>query len=420
MIIKFDKLFQYKIVFVKNIDIKILKKIILFMIYFLFININIISKFNNFISYLSYQKDIKEIENYLKRCENSKKIKKFKIYNSPKISIISPIYNRERFILRFLKSIQYQNFKNIEIIFIDDCSIDNSVKIIEKLKKEDERIRLLKNKKNKGTFISRNLGVLSSKGKYLILRDPDDIISEKILNICYTYAEKYEYEIIGFSTYLGNGRIGCSKYVHKLENKPVYQPELSTYIFYGYDELEIIDFSTNNKFIKTIVYIKALNSLNNFYLNLIMTYGEDQIMNYVLLRKSKNFFFLKKIGYYYLQNSNSITRNIFKIFKLRIRFDFIFLKIIIDYSKNSKYEKDIFNLIFTNLIRNFNIVRFFLSKLSSKDSINFFYDIINISLNCSFITNENKNLLKKLKIIMKSNYLTKKIISKRIKILNEL
>ena len=58
----------------------------------------------------------------------------------PKISIISPIYNREKYILTFLRSIQNQFFDNIEIIFVDDFSSDNSVKSIENYQIEDERI----------------------------------------------------------------------------------------------------------------------------------------------------------------------------------------------------------------------------------------------------------------------------------------
>ena len=62
---------------------------------------------------------------------------------NPQISIISPMYNRENFLLRFLKSIYYQNYNNIEIILVDDHSIDNSVKFIEKYQKLDKRIILV-------------------------------------------------------------------------------------------------------------------------------------------------------------------------------------------------------------------------------------------------------------------------------------
>ena len=56
-------------------------------------------------------------------------------YN-PIISIISPIYNRERYLLRFIKSVQYQNFNDIEIILVDDNSTDESIKYIEEIKKK--------------------------------------------------------------------------------------------------------------------------------------------------------------------------------------------------------------------------------------------------------------------------------------------
>ena len=130
-----------------------------------------ISELNPFF-YIKLQFEYKKIEDYLLFCNNNNnnKLKKKinnKKFNNPKISIISPVYNSEKFILRFLKSIENQNFFNIEIILVDDCSIDKSIKIIENYKVNDNRIILIKNKKNKGTFINRNIGLLFSKGKYL-------------------------------------------------------------------------------------------------------------------------------------------------------------------------------------------------------------------------------------------------------------
>lgn len=66
--------------------------------------------------------------------------------------------------MRFLRSIQNQYINDIELIFIDDFSKDNSANIIEHYQNEDERIILIKQKKNKGTLISRNIGVILSKG----------------------------------------------------------------------------------------------------------------------------------------------------------------------------------------------------------------------------------------------------------------
>ena len=97
-----------------------------------------------------------KIENYYNLCNNGTLLnkKKFTKIETPKISIISPIYNREKYILRFLRSIQNQYFGNVEIIFVDDFSSDNSVETIENCQIEDERIILIKHNKNKGTLFN--------------------------------------------------------------------------------------------------------------------------------------------------------------------------------------------------------------------------------------------------------------------------
>ena len=87
---------------------------------------------------------------------------------NPKISIIISVYNKEKYILRILRSVQNQNFENTEIIFADDASEDNSVKLIEKYQITDQRIKLVKHDKNVGTLINRNDGAISAKGEYLL------------------------------------------------------------------------------------------------------------------------------------------------------------------------------------------------------------------------------------------------------------
>ena len=106
-----------------------------------------------------------------------------------------------------MRSIQNQSYENIEIILIDDFSEDNSIKRIENIKKEDERIILLKNKKNKGTLISRNLGIFLSKGKYVIIPDSDDILLKDLVIQCLNLAEENSYNIIRFQTLLDNFEI---------------------------------------------------------------------------------------------------------------------------------------------------------------------------------------------------------------------
>jgi len=385
--------------------INLFKKIFIIIIFFCFNNI--ISFIYLFDFYI--KNEILKIEMYFKYCKNNiKKILKFKKINNPKISVISPVYNREKFIPRFIGSLQKQNFKEIEIILIDDKSIDNSAELIEKYKKEDKRIVLIKNKKNRGTFVSRNLGILLSKSKYVIIPDPDDIISKEIITICYNYGEKYNYDIIRFISYEGHGEIISEDFVKFHTNRPIYQPELSTYMYYGNRELEIIDFYINDKLINKKTYIEALNSINIFYFKFYMTLMEDTLMNYLLYRTAKSLYFMKKIGYRYMRTSESISNKIFMLSTIRIKFVFNYIKIIFDFSKNSKYEKDMFNFLFNRITKNFNIINV-LSELNFNNDFYFYYEIINRIINCIYISNENMNLLYKLKEIIEQKNPFKKL-----------
>ena len=106
--------------------------------------------------------------------------------DNPKISIIISTYNRENYVKSTTRSIQNQNLKEIEIIFIDDFSTDNTVKYIKEEQKNDPRIILYQNKQNMGTLYSKSIGVLHARGKYVYSLDSDDMLcSENYLNILY-------------------------------------------------------------------------------------------------------------------------------------------------------------------------------------------------------------------------------------------
>ena len=144
---------------------------------------------------LHIQKVKREINYYIKDpvLEFNNKTDFIKREN-PKISLVIPIYNKEKFLIPLYKSIQNQSLKDIEIIFIDDNSSDNSVKVIEEFMQEDKRIILIKHDTNYKTFYSRNEGVGVAKAKYILFIDPDDLILNDILEKCYETAEKNNLE----------------------------------------------------------------------------------------------------------------------------------------------------------------------------------------------------------------------------------
>ena len=120
---------------------------------------------------INFNKIKEEIIKYKRNCFKVSFINKDDFYErkNPKISIIITIYNQKEFIKIIYTCIQNQSIKDIEIIFVDDASNDGSKRIIKLLMKRDRRIIYLKNKNNKGQYYSRYKGVLSAKGKYLII-----------------------------------------------------------------------------------------------------------------------------------------------------------------------------------------------------------------------------------------------------------
>ena len=99
----------------------------------------------------------------------------------PKISVIVPIFNTEKYLDKCLFSIRNQTFKNIEIICVDDCSVDGSYKVIEKHIQEDERVILIRHQENLGPGGARNTAIHIAKADYLASVDSDDFIDLNML-----------------------------------------------------------------------------------------------------------------------------------------------------------------------------------------------------------------------------------------------
>lgn len=351
------------------------------------VHINNINKFGLFICIIyilvklfqiQIKNEIALMENYYNLCiqGNSLTDNNFIKILQPNISIVSTIYNKQDYIPRFLRSIQNQNFTNIEIILVDDCSTDESVNVVKKYQMEDQRIFLIQNKINKGTLISRNIGIFLSIGIYIMIPDIDDIYSSNILNDSFLIAENYDYDIIRFKTYLGNRHIFMNKQIKHLKSEPIYQPDLSNYIFYGLGHLEIFDPTINNKLIKREILIKTLNSIEEFYLNKNMIFYEDTLINIMLHRKAKSLYFLNKIGYYYICTPHSSTKEFVKNNLLSERFLyslFLFLQFIYFQTKNTKFEKSVANE-FIN--KEMNLIFSLIHKVSGNQ--NFYINIINL------------------------------------------
>ncbi len=94
---------------------------------------------------------------------------------TPKISVIVPVYNSEKFLKKSLDSIRFQTYPNLEIICIDDESTDNSLEILKEYSRTDKRFVIL-SKKNGGPGTARNIGITMATGEYISFIDSDDWI----------------------------------------------------------------------------------------------------------------------------------------------------------------------------------------------------------------------------------------------------
>ena len=157
----------------------------------------------NFIKYFKLKKiNTTEVSKYLKYIDYAQNgiylyPQNLEKIENPKVSIIISIYNREDYVKSAIRSIQNQNMKEIEIIYIDDYSSDNSTKYIKEEQKNDPRIVLYKNKQNMGALYSKSIGVLLAKGEYIYSLDSDDMFcSENYLNSLYELAKKKNYEFL--------------------------------------------------------------------------------------------------------------------------------------------------------------------------------------------------------------------------------
>ena len=103
--------------------------------------------------------------------------------NQDLVSIITPSYNTENYILDTIRSVQAQTYTNWEMIIVDDCSTDNTIELVKKyIEDTDEtRIHLLTNEKNSGAAVSRNYALREARGRWIAFLDSDDLwLPEKL------------------------------------------------------------------------------------------------------------------------------------------------------------------------------------------------------------------------------------------------
>lgn len=113
------------------------------------------------------------------------------------VSVVVPVYNTSRYLKQCIESLTNQSLTNIELIFVDDGSTDNSTEILKEYQSRDNRINVLY-QENQYAGVARNLGMANASGKYIIFLDSDDFFDRNMLRDTYNCAEKNQAEVVIF------------------------------------------------------------------------------------------------------------------------------------------------------------------------------------------------------------------------------
>lgn len=210
-----------------------------------------------------------------------------------KVSIIIPVYNSAKYLDKCIRSLINQTLDDIEIIFVNDGSTDNSKDIIDKYLKKDKRIKLL-NKANGGQASARNLGLTKASGEYIAFLDSDDYVDKSMYKTLYDRAKQDDLDIVICNYYYdyGNKIIKANNNITKEKEKVIKEEEYIT-----------MTPSAWNKIIKKD-YLKKCHF--SFPEGIIY---EDFAAIPLLSLNNPKIVYLNKCLYYYVQSSSSTMRN---------------------------------------------------------------------------------------------------------------
>ncbi len=204
------------------------------------------------------------------------------------VSIITPLYNSEKYIAKTIESVLHQTYQNFEMIIVDDVSSDNSYQIVEEYAKKDPRIKLYKLSKNGGSSKARNEAMRCANGEYVCFLDSDDLYAPTFLEE-QVYFMKSKMQLATYSTYQMFSDNG--KWMFKAGKKSTYHSQ---------------NYKRNLSALATIYNRRQLGTI---YMREDLLKAEDYIYWFELLEIVKVIYCNNKCLAYYRITPNSKSRN---------------------------------------------------------------------------------------------------------------
>lgn len=215
-----------------------------------------------------------------------------------KVSVIIPVYNVEKYIERCARSLFEQTLEELEFVFVDDCSPDNSVEILESIIEDypnrREQIKILRHETNKGNSVARNTGLSVVSGEYIAYCDSDDWVEPTMYEELYIKASTENADIV-WSDFIMNFNYGerIIKMMPPDKNK---KKTIEQYLVFGWNVLV-------NMLVKRLLYEK-----NNLTLYENYNFTEDYGLAIRLLYYATKVSYIEKAFYHYnRENQSSIV-----------------------------------------------------------------------------------------------------------------
>lgn len=223
----------------------------------------------------------------------------------PNISIIVPVYNVEKYLVRCLDSIFHQQFSGtFEVITIEDASTDNSLQVLKSYQVNERRLIIIEHEVNKKVSVARATGLKASKGDYIMCVDSDDWLLPFALESLYLKCLESDADVLVFN-HVEENNSGKITYVRNINKELITNDKLKIqHHFYK---------TPWNKIFKRLIADNLING------EVGINITEDLLYATEVLLKAKKICLLPEYYYVYVVNAESLTRNIKPVELLEIQ-----------------------------------------------------------------------------------------------------
>lgn len=226
--------------------------------------------------------------------------------NTDLISVIIPVYQTEKYLLRCLNSLIGQSYQNLEIILIDDGSTEGSGNLCDQLVARDERIHVV-HKENNGVSAARNTGLQYAKGEYIFFADSDDYANHRMLEVLIKaiLSSEADISVCGFYQEKNRGDF------------EVNWPEYLERDILGEEQIKCL---LQNKYYTCSCWGKLFRRavIGGIRFDCDIAFYEDYYFLYEVFKKSSATAFISEPLYYYCNNNQSAARKPFNIRKIEV------------------------------------------------------------------------------------------------------